>query len=63
MLRRRHGDEDDLRVIDAFLDAVSKAESLRGNVAMHDFLQSRLVNRNLALPKQFDFARGRYRRR
>jgi hypothetical protein len=23
---------------------------------MHDFLESRLVNRNLALPKQFDFA-------
>ena len=63
LLRRRHGDEDDLRVVDAFLDAAGEAQALRGNIAMDDFFQARLVDRHFALPAATRFCAGRYRRR
>ena len=57
LLRSRHGDEDDLRVIDAILDAAGEAQPLRGDIAVNDFLEARLVDRHLAGLERFDFAR------
>ncbi len=57
VLRRGHGDENDLPVSDAFLDAVGEAEPLGGDVAMHDLFQAGLVDRHLAALERFDFAR------
>ena len=56
-MRRGHGDEDDLRVIDAVLDAAGEAQALRGDVAIDDFLEARLVDRDLAGLERLDFAR------
>src|SRR6185503_12826690 len=48
LLWSRHGDENNLRVIDRFLDAAGKSQAMRGNVAMNYFLQARFVDWNLA---------------
>src|SRR5438477_5704113 len=48
LLWRWHGDKNDLRIIDAFLDAFGKAQPLCRNVAMDDLLESGLINRDLS---------------
>src|SRR5205085_11429954 len=57
LLRRRHGDKNDLRIIDAFLEAAGKPKPMRRNVAMHDFLETGFVDRDLAGLERLHFAR------
>ena len=57
LLRSRHGDENDLRIIDAFLGAAGETQSLRGNIAVDDFLKARLVDRDFAGLQRFHFSR------
>ena len=63
LLRRRHGDEDDLRIVDAFLDAAGEPQPMRGNIAVNDFFEARLVDRHLAGLQRFDLCVDRCRRR
>ncbi len=49
--RRGNRDENNLGMLNAIFDAVRKAQPARGNVAMNDFLQAGLVNRNLPAPQ------------
>ena len=46
--RSRHGDENDLRVIDAFLNAAAETQPLGGDIAVNQFFQAGLVDRHLA---------------
>ena len=42
--RSGHRNEDDLRFINAFANAIAEMQAPRGNVAMHDFFEAGLVN-------------------
>jgi hypothetical protein len=57
LLRSGHGDEDDLRIVDAVLDAAGETEPLRGNVPVNDFFEAGLVDGNFAGPQRFHFPR------
>ena len=48
------GDENDLRIIDAFFDAAAETQTARGDVAMNDFFQTRFVNWHTPGLKCFD---------
>ena len=54
--RRRHGDEDDLRGVHAVLGGVGEPQALGGDVAVDEFLQAGLVDRDLAGLQRIDFA-------
>ena len=54
--RRGHGDEDDLRMIDAVLDGIGEAQALGGDVAVHEVFEAGLVDRDLAGLQRIDFA-------
>ena len=41
---RRHGDEDDLGVIDALFDAVGETKPFGGDVALHKLFEPRFIN-------------------
>src|SRR5438309_622851 len=57
MLRRgRDGDEDNLRILDPFLDATSEAQPLGRNITMDEFFESGFVNWNFACAQSFDFS-------
>src|ERR1044072_3257269 len=50
-----HRDENNLGIIDSFLDAFGKAESWRVAVAMNQFFQSGFVDRYTPRTQHFDF--------
>src|SRR5437868_11638091 len=54
--RGRNGDEDNLRILHSFLNATGEVQSLRRNITMDEFFQSRLVNWNFARAQSFDFS-------
>ena len=45
--RSRHRDEDDLRVIEPVFDGIREAQPLGRDVAMHEILKPRLIDRDL----------------
>ena len=53
---RRHRNENNLRMIDAVFDAVRKAQSAGGNIAMNDFFQAGFVNRDLPALQAIDLS-------
>src|SRR5207237_1328385 len=55
LLRSRHGDKDDLRIIDAFLDAAAKTEAMGGDIAVNDFFEARFINGDFAGLQRLDF--------
>src|SRR6266404_3372956 len=57
MLRRsRDGDEDDLRILDPFLNAAGEAQPLGRNITMDEFFESGFVNWNFAGAQRFDLS-------
>ena len=57
MLRRsRDGDEDDLRILDPFLNAAGEAQPLGRNITMDEFFESGFVNWNFACAQSFDLS-------
>ena len=56
LLRSRHGDEDNLRVLDAILNAAGEAKPLRRHISVNDFLQSGFIDGHLARPEGLYFS-------
>src|SRR2546423_7154272 len=53
--RSGHRDENDLRLVYAFANAAAEMQTVRGNIAMNDFLQTRFVNWNAAGLQDLNF--------
>ena len=54
LLRRGDGDKDDLRIINAFLNAAAKPQPVCRDISMDDFFEARLVDRHLPSLQRFD---------
>src|SRR5438067_1370768 len=54
--RRRHGDENDLRIIHAFPGTGAETQPVRGHIPVDDFLEARLVDRDFPGLERFHFA-------
>src|SRR5438105_9078740 len=50
----RDGDEDDLRILDPFLDAAAKAQPLGRDITMDELFEAGLVNWNFACAQTFN---------
>src|SRR5450432_3697243 len=57
LLRSRHGDKDNLRVLDAVLNAAGKTKPVCRNISLNDFFQSGFVDGHLARLKRFYLSR------
>jgi len=57
LLRSGNGDEDNLRVIHADLNAAGKTQPARGDIAVNYFFKSRFINWHLAGLQLFDLLR------
>src|SRR6266516_6376466 len=54
LLRSRHGDEDDLRVVYSLLNAAGETQPTRRDVTVNNLFKSRFINRHLAGLQLFD---------
>src|SRR6266545_1259148 len=57
LLRSRHGDEDDLRVVHSLLNAAGETQPTRRDVTVNNLFKPRFINWDLARMQLFDLLR------